>query len=520
MNKRISIFTTALLFGSATMYAFSGQGSGTEKDPYLVTNADELFEVRNEQYAVYLQTEDIDLTEWIADNNPTQGWIPIVDFGGSYDGAHHTIKGLMINRGSSDNIGLFGSFAAETKVTVKNICLINPIISGNNNVGGIVGCVKSTYSDKDIKNNSIFGGTIMAENGIAGGVVGVAYYNISMTGNYYSLNIVGNSVACRIKGNIAGGICGQAQGSQANYQCYYVEVHDNLFNGNINANDYGGGIVGLIPQFIVKVYRNVAGGTLLSNGTVSGIVNRNNANIIEHNISIADTISANTNIYRICNVDDGNTSDNYARINTVGIIKGKYVDIDDNATNGIAVGDKTLMKQTTYHGYGFDFYSQWSIDEGITFPFEKHQSSKPLVNAFYAGSKAILTGEASNNSGKIIAIINDAVFDTNIIDSKWEVNVGNVPQNTMCMLSMISDGKSFSVPVNVCSQKNPNTDDVEHGDGNGDGAVDAADVVSIVNYILGKPSSSFNEKNADANGDGQILIDDAVGTVNIIMNKQ
>ena len=31
MNKRISIFTTALLFGSATMYAFSGQGSGTEK---------------------------------------------------------------------------------------------------------------------------------------------------------------------------------------------------------------------------------------------------------------------------------------------------------------------------------------------------------------------------------------------------------------------------------------------------------------------------------------------------------
>ena len=197
-----------------------------------------------------------------------------------------------------------------------------------------------------------------------------------------------------------------------------------------------------------------------------------------------------------------------------------YVDIDDNATNGIAVGDKTLMKRTTYHGYGFDFDSQWSIDEGITFPFEKHQSSKPLVNAFYAGSKAILTGEASNNSGKIIAIINDAVFDTNIIDSKWEVNVGNVPQNTMCMLSMISDGKSFSVPVNVCSQKNPNTDDVEHGDGNGDGAVDAADVVSIVNYILGKPSSSFNEKNADANGDGQILIDDAVGTVNIIMNKQ
>ena len=58
------------------------------------------------------------------------------------------------------------------------------------------------------------------------------------------------------------------------------------------------------------------------------------------------------------------------------------------------------------------------------------------------------------------------------------------------------------------------------GDANGDEAVDAADVVSIVNYILGKPSSSFNDKNADTNGDGQILVDDAVGTVNKIMNNQ
>lgn len=62
--------------------------------------------------------------------------------------------------------------------------------------------------------------------------------------------------------------------------------------------------------------------------------------------------------------------------------------------------------------------------------------------------------------------------------------------------------------------------DFLYGDANGDGAVDAADVVSIINYILGKPSSSFNNKNADTNGDGQILVDDAVGTVNLIMSNQ
>ena len=64
------------------------------------------------------------------------------------------------------------------------------------------------------------------------------------------------------------------------------------------------------------------------------------------------------------------------------------------------------------------------------------------------------------------------------------------------------------------------TPSVLTGDSNSDSVVDAADVVCTTNYILGKPSSSFNEKNADVNIDGQILIDDAVGTVNIIMNEQ
>ena len=74
MNKRISIFTTALFLGSATTYAFSGQGSGTEKDPYLVSNADELFEVRNDLSACYKQINDIDLSEWIYEESPNMGW--------------------------------------------------------------------------------------------------------------------------------------------------------------------------------------------------------------------------------------------------------------------------------------------------------------------------------------------------------------------------------------------------------------------------------------------------------------
>ena len=57
------------------------------------------------------------------------------------------------------------------------------------------------------------------------------------------------------------------------------------------------------------------------------------------------------------------------------------------------------------------------------------------------------------------------------------------------------------------------------GDANGDGVVDIADGVEIVNYILNNPSADFNVVTADVNGDGEITIADAVGVMNIIMNE-
>ncbi len=55
------------------------------------------------------------------------------------------------------------------------------------------------------------------------------------------------------------------------------------------------------------------------------------------------------------------------------------------------------------------------------------------------------------------------------------------------------------------------------GDANGDGVVDVADVVAIVNKILEKPAENFNEKAADVNGDGVIDVSDVVGVVNLIL---
>jgi hypothetical protein len=57
------------------------------------------------------------------------------------------------------------------------------------------------------------------------------------------------------------------------------------------------------------------------------------------------------------------------------------------------------------------------------------------------------------------------------------------------------------------------------GDVNGDGDVDIADAVCIVNYVVGKPNTTFIEAAADANGDGDIDIADAVHIVNYVVGK-
>jgi hypothetical protein len=57
------------------------------------------------------------------------------------------------------------------------------------------------------------------------------------------------------------------------------------------------------------------------------------------------------------------------------------------------------------------------------------------------------------------------------------------------------------------------------GDANSDGTVNAADIVEVVNYIMGNPSAKFNQEAADANGDGTVNAADIVTIVNIIMGQ-
>jgi hypothetical protein len=57
------------------------------------------------------------------------------------------------------------------------------------------------------------------------------------------------------------------------------------------------------------------------------------------------------------------------------------------------------------------------------------------------------------------------------------------------------------------------------GDANGDGKVNAEDIVAIIDYMMGKDVAGFKADVADANKDGVVNTADIVSIVNIIMSE-
>ncbi len=553
------IVLLVLLSFSMALYAqFSGNGSGTEKDPYLVSNAEELFEVRNNLSAYYKQIDDIDLREWISEESPNYGWPSIGTytnpFSGNYDGNNHSIKGLLIKRDNNDFVGLFG---CVLDAKIKNLAIINPIIEGNNDVGACVGCFcysNDCKTNGSIDNIAVISGKITGNNHIAAIAGSIVPYTIAqgafprLAGISFATTISKCYSSAKVEAeDTCAGICGyvvsgdyyyySSAGSKGQYyQCYKVEICDNRCDGVVYGNNNVSGILGFsddwsasyhVGQYAVyeelrsnmNIQRNIFAGSLEAKGSnVVGIATLNDGVFeVKNNYCNASNLISAQNIFRITGISG--YPENFSYNGIITIVNGKNVVLEDNDYNGVSYGKKTLMKQSTYEGTAFDFNTVWTIVEGKSFPYNKNQDNPADISKFAAGTKGFIEGNCEG-TGKVFVIINEVLYETSIIDGYWHISLGNIAENERADVYLHGEGRLPS----LCSASYGVIENIEPdllcGDSNGDGAVDAADVVSIVNYILGKPSSSFNEKNADANGDGQILVDDAVGTVNIIMNEQ
>ena len=504
MKKTIAI----ILMTICTMNAqaqFSGKGSGTASAPYQITTADELFEVRNDLSAYYILMNDIDLTEWIEENNPRQGWTPVgtadKPFCGNFDGNYHAIVNMFISRPNEDNIGFFGY---TNRASVSNVAFIYPLVSGNDNVG-IIGYANIS----DIGNITVHGGTIEGHNNV-GGICGYCKNEEKTTHElsscYCSANMIGSF-------RYVAGIVG--------YLYCNVRMQFNRYDGRIVGNQYAAGIVGYASSkngYSDDTMRyNIATGSVFGEGYGTATIDGgSNLYGIGRGYSMQDTL--------FCREQE--VSHYITSFNADGLAifeKGRKVENRDAETRygqfypleQFYKKSFYFSKMTSMDGKSYDFKDYFAIIEDSIAPYNVKQT-RPVANVqFTNGSKSTISGNGV--SGAVVyVLVNGKVFKGVVDDGVWRISLGMTNEGAEARVFIHEEGKLPSIVSKFVAQ----SQNAFLGDANNDGQIDSADIVATVNYIVGNPSSSFSFVNADVNGDGRVLIDDVTQIIQIILNNQ
>lgn len=144
---------------------------------------------------------------------------------------------------------------------------------------------------------------------------------------------------------------------------------------------------------------------------------------------------------------------------------------------------------------------------------ERHSDHSRTLNYKEADnvySFATLSGNSEALTG------NDGVIRLVTLHVADEVAEGTYPIEIKNASYSQPNGTEIALPNTVTSIT---AESYVLGDVNGNSHVDIGDAVSIVNYLVGKPSTTFVEKAADTNKNGHVDIGDAVTIVNFLVGK-
>ncbi len=148
--------------------------------PTGISDWHDLDNIRNDRSGSYELSNDLDSSSSGYDSlvDTTDGWVPIDSFTGTFDGKGHHIGDLVIDRGGTSNVGLFGDGMGGT---IQDVGLVDVDITGGYNTGSLVGTNTGTVS-RVFTSGSVTGTQLWS-----GGVVG---YNDGTIEDAYSLAVV------------------------------------------------------------------------------------------------------------------------------------------------------------------------------------------------------------------------------------------------------------------------------------------------------------------------------------------
>jgi sialate O-acetylesterase len=330
------------VIGTLQANAFSGSGVGTQTDPCQITTPGQLNEVRDEPGKFYKLMNDIDLSDWLTVNSPTEGWLPISAFAGHFNGNGHFVTGLRINR-TSNNVGLFGSVTGNAEISNLGVATAeSDTVKGAENAGILVGEINGTGVTLTV-NNCVAIGNVKATSRNVGAFLGFNNGgNITLENSY----AIGSVVSA---GDGAGGLIGNSWSGSGAVSCN-ITIQKNYAVNSVSSTGAAGGLLG---------------GASASSSTTMGkqaiVLNISNSCAI--NSTINTTTSSYGRIYGYLKIANATvTLNNFAFSKTQ--INGIAVSGTATDNNGEDKSASELAAQATFEAAVWDFTSTWQLGNG------------------------------------------------------------------------------------------------------------------------------------------------------------
>lgn len=326
----------------------------------MITDCTGLQAIKNNLSENYQLGNDIDCSDTVNWNSGA-GFMPLganssVCFSGTLDGQGHNILNLVINRPTTNNVGLFGY--TKSTAQIYSVGIQGGFISGKNYVGGLVG-----YNDGSTFNNTF---TTCSVDGYSyvGGLVGqnnrtitVASARGPVTGSTYAGGLVGYNTGTitytYATGKVSasslyiGGLVGDNAGT----------ITTSYTTGSVSGGTNVGGLVGYNTGTIMDAF---ARGTVTGSNTVGGVMGCLSGYGKIENTYATGSVTGPTNVGGF-----GGTT----FINTVAL--NNYWDkqaTGQSTSSGGATGKTTtqMYQQATF--VSWDFNTIWQINQGRDYP--------------------------------------------------------------------------------------------------------------------------------------------------------
>ncbi|MBR4659003.1 MAG: hypothetical protein IKP26_07095 [Clostridia bacterium] len=390
-------------------------GSGTESDPYLISNGKQLAYLAKKvndgtSYSgkFFKMTQDIWLndtdgwTDWDYFNPPANEWTPIGSyttftdyhaFKGSFDGGGNTVYGVFFSHNRKGVFGLFGVVGPNPDGCIKNLTIARSYMEAVDNVGAVAGYMTDYGSVLNCHNL----GKVRCDHW-AGGIVGFISKPSGTTYVKYCSN------QYYVKGATdAGGIVGRAHENCVISQCVntgnYVRSYERTggivgqaastiiekcgSSCDIRGAYYKGGIVGIATGCTVRQCWNghnidggfKCGGIAAStvNGSITDCFNTGNVSNVEKAGGIAGIANgtAITNVYNVGSVSARRGRGGILSVKSGSTVLTNAFMLEGSSPYGTEYGtylpDQAFGSTSSYTG--FDFENVWIIDPATEYPF-------------------------------------------------------------------------------------------------------------------------------------------------------